>query len=159
MTPSDDLHPELSVRAVRIHRLDVSRVQLIADVFDLLLSDNLSSPTIIDFNPYRPSTDSLLFTYAELHSILLGALEPLPTALANGANGDDSQAGDHRPRPRLPILKVVDSPTHPEANRGAPAFGTNMMPLEMVEMSQGRSLEEFREVWDEVVAAGLRDST
>lgn len=116
------------------------------DIFDLLLSDNSTPPTIIDFNPYRASTDSLLFTYSELHDILLTSLEPLP-------HSEDGLAKD--PRPRLPILKVVDSPTHPEANRGAPAFGTNMMPLEMVEMSQGRSLEEFRAVWDEVMAAGI----
>ena len=60
-------------------------------------------------------------------------------------------------RPRLPVLKVIDSAAHPEASRAAPAYGGNMMPLEMIEMSQGRSMEEFRDAWQDAVARGMTE--
>jgi hypothetical protein len=152
----------------------------VTDVFDVILDDLQSSARLIDFNPYTPSTDSLLFTYPELHEILLEALEPIPTSISESGTsqlsahtgvpgaeaGTSDQPGSEilirprRPRSgndrrRLPILKVIDSQSHPEANRGMPAFGTNMMPVEMVEMSQGMGVGEFRAAWDEVVRDGI----
>lgn len=38
-----------------------------------------------------------------------------------------------------------------------PAFGTNMMPVELIEMSQGMGVGEFRAAWDEVVRDGILD--
>jgi hypothetical protein len=32
-----------------------------------------------------------------------------------------------------------------------------MMPIEMVEMSQGRTVEDFRLAWEEAVARGLME--
>ncbi|KAL1405873.1 hypothetical protein Q8F55_007552 [Vanrija albida] len=110
-------------------------------VFDLYLDERNTSATIMDFQPYRPATDSYLFSYPELQQIFVRAQAPLPDG------GDD--------RPRLPVLRVIDSAAHPEANRNAPAFSANMMPLEMLEMSQGRSLAELQEAWEAAVAAGL----
>lgn len=102
----------------------------------------------MDFNPYRPSTDPLLFTYPDLFDILNTALQPLPPSIA--------EAGDAKAdRPRLPILRIIDSRSHPEVNRAAPSYGTNMMPVEMVEMSQGRSLHEFTAAWQEALAQGM----
>lgn len=118
------------------------RSDLVPDVFDLYLDSSLEDAQIIDINPYRGSTDPLLFTYPELLSILEQAQQPIYS---------DSTAQS----PRLPILKVIDTASHPEATRPAPTFGGNMMPLEMIEMSQGRSMEEFREVWEEAVARGM----
>lgn len=109
------------------------------DTFDIYLSTDLDSATLIDFNPYRPSTDPNLFTYPELLSIL---------------ETSQSQSTD---RPRLPILRVIDSASHPDASRNSPVYGSNMMPIEMVEMSQGRSMVEFREAWDEAVGGGMVD--
>jgi hypothetical protein len=34
-------------------------------------------------------------------------------------------------------------------------YASSMMPIEMVEMSLGRSLGEFREEWEGALAAGL----
>lgn len=56
------------------------------------------------------------------------------------------------------MLRVIDSRSHPEANRGMPAFGTNMMPVEMVEMSQGRGVGDFKAAWDEAVRQGMAGS-
>jgi len=80
-----------------------------------------------------------LFTYEELHDLLLEALLP-PSETS---------------RPRLPVIRVIDSQSHPEANRGMPAFGTNMMPVEVVEMSQGRGVGEFKDAWERLVREGM----
>lgn len=108
------------------------------------LTPTLDDGVIIDINPYRPSTDSLLFDYPELHDTFVQSQIPLSASTAQD-------------RPRLPILRVIDSAAHPEASRSAPAYGGNMMPLEMIEMSQGRSLEEFREAWQDVIARGMTE--
>jgi hypothetical protein len=120
------------------------------DIFDIVLNDSNTSCRLIDFNPYYPSSDPLLFTYEELHQILLKARTP-PAPIGSGSNstGEGSRLG------RLPIIKVIDSASHPGANRGMPAFGTNMLPVEIVEMSQGRGVGEFKAAWDEVVRDGL----
>jgi hypothetical protein len=36
-----------------------------------------------------------------------------------------------------------------------PAFGSNMMPVEVVEMSQGRGIGEFKDAWDQLVREGI----
>ena len=106
---------------------------------DIYLSIDLDDVVLVDFNPYRPTTDPLLFDYPDL----LDILETSQTASTN--------------RPRLPILRVIDSKGHPDANRNIPTYGSNMMPWELVEMSHGRSLVEFRETWDEAVSVGLTE--
>ena len=118
---------------------------LTTDIFDLYLTPKFDDALIIDINPYRPSTDTLLFSYPELHQISLESRQP-----------PQSQA-ETEDRPRLPILRVIDSPAHPDASRSAPAYGGNMIPLEMIEMSQGRSLDEFREAWQDVLARGMSE--
>lgn len=90
--------------------------------FDVLLTRDLTRGHIVDFNPYAPRTDPLLFTYEELHDYLL----------ERGAAST-----------RLPILRVVDSPSHPSATRNAPAHQHNMVPFEALAMSDGRSVDEF----------------
>ncbi|WRT66717.1 uncharacterized protein IL334_003680 [Kwoniella shivajii] len=119
-------------------------------VFDLYLSPNFQSAQIIDFQPYRNSTDPLLFTYEELLSILETAFEPLPPC-------DEVTATTTIPKPRLPIFKAIDSQSHPSANRNAPTYQSNMMPFEMIEFSQGRNLDEFKEAWEEALAQGLTE--
>lgn len=111
------------------------------DVFDLYLSPNFDSAIIIDFQPYRESTDSLLFTYEELLSILQDALS----------------TSDSESRPRLPIFKIIDSQAHPAVTRNAPTYQSNMMPLEMIEFSEGRNMAEFKEAWDEAVRMGMTE--
>lgn len=130
-------------------------ILLDTDVFDIVLDE--PQPRLLDFNPYNPSTDPLLFTYEELHELLIQALEPVPsfTPAAAAAAADSVSPDGSTGRPRLPILRVIDSQSHPEANRGMPAFGTNMMPVEMVEMSQGRGVGEFRSAWEEAVREGM----
>ncbi|TFK83813.1 D123-domain-containing protein [Polyporus arcularius HHB13444] len=95
-------------------------------VFDFLLTRDLSRGHIVDFNPYHPRTDPLLFTYGELHTLLLA-------------------------QPQCPELRVVDSPSHPAAARNAPAHQHNMVPIEALAMSSGRNVAEFADVWQDEI--------
>ncbi|RDX49928.1 D123-domain-containing protein [Lentinus brumalis] len=99
-------------------------------VFDFLLTRDLSRGHIVDFNPYHPRTDPLLFTYDELHTLLLA-------------------------RPERPELRVVDSPSHPAAARNAPAHQHNMVPIEALAMSSGRDVTEFADVWQDEIRKSM----
>jgi len=103
------------------------------DTFDILLTRDLSRAHILDFNPYAPRTDPLLFTYEELHSLLLHR---------------------HANETLEPQFKVVDSRTHPAANSSAPAHQHNMVPFEALSLSSGRDIQEFADLW----RAGIKDS-
>jgi len=77
------------------------------DVVDLLLGKDLARAHIIDFNPYIARTDPLLFTYEELAVLF---------------SEQSSRA--------VPVLRVIHSPAHAIANRNAPDYQHNMVPLE-----------------------------
>jgi hypothetical protein len=102
-----------------------------ADTFDVLLTRDLSRFHIVDFNPYAPRTDALLFTYAELAALFSVA-----------------------PSSPIPVLRVVDSQGHPTAARNAPEHRHNMVPLEALTLSQGRNVEEFAAAWMDQVQRG-----
>ncbi|KAF9046324.1 D123-domain-containing protein [Panaeolus papilionaceus] len=99
-------------------------------VFDFLLTRDLSRGHILDFNPYAPKTDSLLFTYPELQEI----------ADANGA----------------PQLRVIDSARHPAAASNVPAHQHNMIPFEAVNLSSGRDIEEFADTWKDSLKESMK---
>ncbi|KAI0714016.1 D123-domain-containing protein [Cerioporus squamosus] len=101
-------------------------------VFDFLLTRDLSRGHIVDFNPYHPRTDPLLFTYDELHTLLLA-------------------------RPERPELRVVDSPSHPAAARNAPAHQHNMVPIEALTMSSGRDVMDFASVWRDEIRKSMAE--
>lgn len=58
----------------------------------------------------------------------------------------------------LPVLRVIDSPSHPVAARNAPANQHNMVPLEMLSLSNGRTMEEFMEVFQQEVLKSSSDA-
>lgn len=101
---------------------------ILLDIFDILLTRDLSRANIIDFNPYAPFTDSLFFDYEELAAMQL----------------DDT-----------PQLRVIDSKSHPAANRNAPANQHNMVPFEALNLSNGADIEEFSEKWKEQVRKSM----
>jgi hypothetical protein len=109
------------------------------DSFDVHLSSNLTQITLIDIDTYRPTTSSLLFSYHELADILNSARTASPD------EADDILD-------RLPVLRVVESAA--EANAQPSAHSTNRVPIEMVELSQGRSTGEFAQVWEEALSRG-----
>ena len=93
---------------------------------------------MVDFNPYAPNTDPLLFTYDELLTLL-----------------EDTLSGDS-PR-TLPVFNVIDSPTHPAAASNAPIHQHNMVPFEALSLSSGRDIEEFAEAWKDEIQASMKD--
>jgi len=101
--------------------------------FDILLTRELSRAHIIDFNPYSPHTDPLLFTYEDLFALLT------------------------RDRSSAPQLNVVDSRTHPAATRNAPANQHNMIPFEALTLSSGRDIEQFSDLWQEEIQKSVED--
>ena len=102
-----------------------------ADTFDVLLTRDLARAHVLDFNPYAPRTDPLLFTYESLLSLLVND------------------------QPQRPLLKVIDSRSHPATNRNAPAYQHNMVPFEALSMSYGKDMEEFSEMWQEEIKKTL----
>ncbi|KAF9236471.1 hypothetical protein BU15DRAFT_36007, partial [Melanogaster broomeanus] len=103
-------------------------------VFNLLLTRDLSRGHVLDFNPCAPRTDPLLFTYAELHALLVKA-----------GGGGDSENGNATVRYELSQIRVIDSPLHPSATRNAPAFQHNMVLIEALSLSEGRDIMVFSE--------------
>lgn len=104
------------------------------DIFDFLLTRDLTRGHILDFNPYAPRTDPLLFTYEELLFL----------------------AQEHTPNSRA-AFRTIDSRSHPAATRNAPTHQHNMVPIEALAMSSGVSLEEFARSWGEEVRRSARD--
>lgn len=102
------------------------------DVFDLLLTRDLASAHIIDFNPYAAKTDPLLFTYDELHEL--------------------SQHTD------LPKLRVIDSRTHAATVTNAPANQHNMLPYEALTLSSGKDIASFAQEWQNTLAQSMQNS-
>jgi hypothetical protein len=109
------------------------------DTLDVLLTRNLSRFHILDFNPYAPRTDALLFTYDELATLSASAASA-PTSTPT------------------PTLRVIDSRAHPAAARNAPEYQHNMVPLEALTLSEGRNLEEFATSWMDQVRRGAAES-
>jgi len=102
------------------------------DTLDVLLTRDLSRFHILDFNPYAPRTDALLFTYDELATLSASA-------------------------PTSPTLRVIDSRAHPAAARNAPEHQHNMVPLEALTLSEGRDVEEFAAAWMDQVRRGAAE--
>jgi hypothetical protein len=105
----------------------------------VLLTRDLTRFHIIDFNPYAPRTDALLFTYDELATLFVAATTPLSSSPA-------------------PTLRVIDSRAHPAATRNAPQHQHNMVPLEALALSEGRTVEELSTMWMDQIRRGAVES-
>lgn len=110
-------------------------------IFDFLLTRDLSRGHILDFNPYAPRTDSLLFTYEDLHR--------LSKARQESCGGDVGMS--------LPALRVIDSSHHPAALRNVPVHQHNMVPIEALSLSEGHNIVEFGKVWQDEVRRAMQD--
>jgi hypothetical protein len=80
-------------------------------------------------------TDPLLFTYEELRDI------------------SEIVGPNHRP-----ILRTIDSPSHPTATRNAPAHQHNMIPFDAFSISNSRDINEFADLWKESLKDGMNHS-
>lgn len=107
----------------------------------------------MDFNPFSPATDSLLYTWEELRECSISHTDaqnvsmqtPFLTVGSFFTVSDDSEAE----------IRIVETQT---ANN-APRFATNMVPKEVVDLSDGRTIAEFAEEFQRAMAlAGQSDS-
>jgi D123 len=117
----------------RRYRTYTAHSSLSADTFDILLTRDLTHAHVLDFNPYAPRTDSLLFTYENLLSLLTGD------------------------RSRTPLLMVIDSPSHPAAKRAIPTHQHNMVPFEALSLSSGKDIDDFADLWREEIKKSLEE--
>ncbi|GJJ10495.1 hypothetical protein Clacol_004721 [Clathrus columnatus] len=106
-------------------------------VFDVYLSRTLSSVYLMDFNPYHPKTDALLFTYEELLQKFNGFLQSQDQNLIR------------------PVFHVIDSPSHPHAVRTAPAHQHNAVPFDILHLSAGNDMTTFTNTWEEAIKANV----
>jgi D123 len=101
------------------------------------MTRDLSSAHILDFNPYHPKTDALLFTYDELLQLLVSASSTSTAA----PTSDESLF--------TPVLRTITSASHPAAARNAPSNQHNAVPFEALQMSAGGDIGTFSAMWQE----------
>lgn len=126
------INERLSVPSHVLFFLLISGICL--DVFDILLTRDLSRAHIVDFNPYAPKTDVLLFTYDDLLSMSL----------------KDTEEAE-------PELRVIGSRSHPAATSTAPEHQHNMVPIEALSLSQGATVEEFEDNLKQEILESMKD--
>ncbi|KAK4047162.1 hypothetical protein OIV83_005614 [Microbotryomycetes sp. JL201] len=100
-------------------------------VFDVYLTRAGDRVFVVDFNPYAPHTDPLLFSWDVINEL---GTQPLPT--------------DH-----LPILRTVESAQ--AAAQSMPRFSHNRYPKDVVELSSGSSIAEFAQEWNSKLQEGV----
>ncbi|KAI8647837.1 D123-domain-containing protein [Parasitella parasitica] len=92
-------------------------------VFDVYIQRSNSKVYLVDFNPFSPTTDALLYNWNELMSL----------------DVDSDQ----------PQIRLVESQA--EANSlacNAPKFATSMIPKDVIDLSSGKSIAEFAEEFE-----------
>lgn len=87
-------------------------------VWDVYLTRHLDRAFVIDLNPWLPRTDTLLWTFDELHAA--PALDVVP-------------------------LRVLTSAA--QATQALPTYSAHMVPADVVAMSQGQSIAAFAQQW------------
>lgn len=101
---------------------------MLLDVMDLLLTRDLSRAHVVDFNPYAPRTDSLLFDWSELAEVYNQAQEHGIELGVRSLRLEDSAPTGGPPvaNPPLPLLRIVTS-----TNQSArPMYSHNMIPAD-----------------------------
>ncbi|GAA6062768.1 hypothetical protein JCM10212_006881 [Sporobolomyces blumeae] len=109
---------------------------------DVYLTRDQSRTFIVDFNPFSPSTDSLLFDYSELASFL-----------SRSTSRASSSPDDAAPHEVPPILRVVQT----EMTGAMPRYSHNRYPKDVVELSDAQSVAEFAKAWGDKLAGATVD--
>lgn len=100
--------------------------------FDIYFTRTLDRVFLIDFNPYAPRTDALLFDWSAL-----------------AANHHNHHHHDE------PELRILDDPA--AAQGTLPRFSHNAYPADVVTMSQDTSIEDFGRKWQENVVEAVSE--
>lgn len=122
--------PSQSCRHPSLSCTSINSIQL-ADTFDIYFTRGNTRIFLLDFNPYAPQTDSLLFTYGELFLLASTPSE-------------------------LPALRLITSSTM--SSHTMPSFSHNRYPKDVVDISSGASIAEFAKEWNAKLAEGVAGS-
>ncbi|KAI9496185.1 D123-domain-containing protein [Zychaea mexicana] len=95
-------------------------------VMDVYVERERRKVWIVDFNPFTPATDGLLFEWSELAQLNFDA---------------SSQTDNQEPEFRI-IRSEAEANTHV---CNGPRFATNMIPRDVIDLSDGRTVAEFAE--------------
>ncbi|PWN40529.1 D123-domain-containing protein [Ceraceosorus guamensis] len=106
-------------------------------VFDAYLTRNMDRVFLVDVGPYLPRTDSLLWTWEELES---------EAARIHGEQGHRIAQASRSP-PAQPELRLISS--EGQASQSAPTHVRNMVPRDVLQHSDGKSIVEFAREWEE----------
>ncbi|KAI9482933.1 MAG: D123-domain-containing protein [Benjaminiella poitrasii] len=95
-------------------------------VFDVYIQRNRNKVYLVDFNPFSPTTDTILYDWNELMTFDLDKTEP--------------------------EIRLIQSQS--DANIlccNAPKFATNMIPKDVIDLSSGKSIVEFAEEFERIM--------
>ncbi|CAG8528509.1 4408_t:CDS:2 [Cetraspora pellucida] len=111
-----DVQEDLETKIIQFFNTNIRNKFFNRDyVFDAYVTRNRERVWLIDFNPFGPMTDSLLFTWEDI----LTAAGP-------------------------PIFRIITSQSQASQSRSQP-FATNRFPREVFDLSQGQTVVEFAE--------------
>lgn len=113
---------------------DKSTTESVLDTFDVYISKDNTRVFLIDFNPYGPQTDALLFSWDDLHTI----------------------ADAFDPSSSLTTVRVISSTI--QASQSMPSYSHNRFPADVVNLSSGASIAEFAKEWQTVLEQGVKDT-
>ncbi|KAI8367730.1 D123-domain-containing protein [Blakeslea trispora] len=92
-------------------------------VFDVYVQRSNNKVFLMDFNPFSPTTDALLYDWNELMSFDLDKTQPEMRLVENQAQADALSCH-------------------------APKFATNMIPRDVIDLSSGKSIAEFAQEFE-----------
>lgn len=121
----------------------------IADfVWDAYLTRDLSKIFIVDINPYLERTDGLLWAWDEI--------EEEARQQMHGRSGEERQDAAVR-TDVMPSLRLVTS--RAQTTQSFPTYAHNMMPTDIVGLSQGTDIADFARQFNEQLAHASLPST
>ncbi|CAG8601569.1 5524_t:CDS:2 [Rhizophagus irregularis] len=125
----EELVEELETKIIQFFETHVQNKFFNRDyVFDVYVTRNRERVWLIDFNPFGPMTDGLMYTWEEI----LTATGP-------------------------PSFRLITSQTEASQSRSRP-FAVNRYPREIFDLSQGQTIAEFAEQFQRELAIAVSSS-
>ena len=104
-------------------------------VFDVYIEHERKKVWLVDFNPFSPTTDSLLFTWEEIYDL---SKRVKGDTLEEGREA--SEATSKLQSEELPLFRIVESE---HEVRIKPAVG---VPVDVIDVSSASSIERFADL-------------
>ena len=105
-------------------------------VFDVYIEHERKKVWLVDFNPFSPTTDSLLFTWEEIYDL---SKRLKGNTLEEGRDAA-SEATSKLRSEELPVFRIIESE---QEVRIKPAVG---VPVDVIDVSSASSIERFADL-------------